>query len=1120
MVRIVYTIIFLFFGLVLNAQSSYEEAIQLGDSLLQKGEYEKAINMYFAAEAFDPSEKQSVALKVNQVFKEIMELKDTAEAALKKVEQAKKDISQLLIETQNAKNDTEVALNRAKKLTDAFYFYEDRFALAVKKDDIIGFYFIDKNGDKVEKLGKWIKAEQFDSKGFAKVETPGAMGNIYDYLLDTFGNTYRVAYDLNNLDDPNIQLTALDLSEKNLKEIPVEVCNYDQLKILRLGAHELENLPIQIGQLTNLTFLDLDLGGNCSSDYDNGLEVLPAEIGQLTNLTKLDLTSNNLHELPAEIGQLTKLIELNLHETRLHKLPAEIGQLTNLTKLDLGINGYSPFVDNGIAELPPEIGQLKSLTSLDLRGNQLTKLPAEIGQLTNLTSLNLSSNQLQTLPIEIGQLTNLMSLDLSGNLFIVIPQSLQDFLGEKSNLDKKELELLCNPEKRTELSLRDHHLSKFPVDIRQFTNLTSLDLTGNNLTELPTEIEKIDNLTTLYWCDNFLTELPPEIGRLTNLTMLDLSTINGARAMNSLTALPAELGQLTKLTSLDLYGNKLTELPPEIGKLKSLTSLDLEFNKLTKLPAELGQLGNLTSLDLSGNQLQTLPNELGQLTNLTSLNLSRNQLQTLPNELGQLTNLQYLNLKNNPLTEQEQEKIKALLPNCKIEFKKIYYYEIANNAYGQGKYQDALQALLKDIDQNNTPASYANAGLCYRILGDYEKAIEYQNKYLELIPNDPYALNELAIIYVTQKKFDKVWELAHLEKLDLSNLKLAEFPLEVLKLQKLKELNLRNNELKLLPAEIKQLKSLEVLILSGNHLTELPPEIVQLGNLVQIGLRGTPLLNLSEKTVEFLKGKTDLVEDELGLLLNPEKRKHLSLRGLNLTQLPSPINQMTNLTSLDLSNNQLNELPEFIGQLEKLRFLNLEGNPISEKEQKRIKELLPQCKVYFSEYDPRQVALIQFKKGNYKKSYKIQNRVLSEYENDVITWVGLSQYALFVNKPQKAIYAANKSMELKGMRMPSPIAYPPSYDSPVAYSPPPYPSGTIIIPFVNINPEKLLVLAYILNNQWAEAEKVFRKLQSENFFLDDQNRAYFLQDLSDLEKAGITHPDFKKLKELLNQTQN
>ena len=42
-----------------TAQSNYSDAIQQGDVAFKTGQYKTAINKYFAAEAFDPSKKNS-----------------------------------------------------------------------------------------------------------------------------------------------------------------------------------------------------------------------------------------------------------------------------------------------------------------------------------------------------------------------------------------------------------------------------------------------------------------------------------------------------------------------------------------------------------------------------------------------------------------------------------------------------------------------------------------------------------------------------------------------------------------------------------------------------------------------------------------------------------------------------------------------------------------------------------------------------------------------------------------------------------------------------------------------------------------------------------------------------
>src|SRR5258705_7053315 len=81
----------IFLLVVAKAQSSYAEAMQQGDAEFKKGQYKTAINIYFAAEAFDPTKKDVVKAKVNRVFDRIDALRKEAEAA-KKEAVAQKEI--------------------------------------------------------------------------------------------------------------------------------------------------------------------------------------------------------------------------------------------------------------------------------------------------------------------------------------------------------------------------------------------------------------------------------------------------------------------------------------------------------------------------------------------------------------------------------------------------------------------------------------------------------------------------------------------------------------------------------------------------------------------------------------------------------------------------------------------------------------------------------------------------------------------------------------------------------------------------------------------------------------------------------------------------------------------
>ncbi len=361
-------------------------------------------------------------------------------------------------------------------------------------------------------------------------------------------------------------------------------------------------IPPEIGNLTNLTYLDLE--------YNQLTGTIPSEIGNLTNLTYLCLYHNQLTgTIPSEIGNLTNLTYLNLGWNQLTgTIPPEIGNLTNLIVLYLGDNQLT-------GTIPSEIGSLTNLTTLDLCYNQLTgSIPSEIGNLTNLRNLYLFNNQLTgTIPPEVGNLVNLILLDFSSN-----------------NLT-----------------------GTIPVEIWNLTNLTSLGLGSNKLTgTIPAEINNLENLTHLFLCYNQLTgSIPPEIGNLINLRYL---YIHG----NQLTGtIPPEVGNLVNLILLEFSSNNLTgTIPVEIWNLTNLTSLGLGSNKLTgTIPAKINNLENLTDLFLCFNKLTgSIPAELSNLVNLKYIDLRSNRLEDLPN-LSALTSLFSLWIENNKFTFEDIE---------------------------------------------------------------------------------------------------------------------------------------------------------------------------------------------------------------------------------------------------------------------------------------------------------------------------------------------------------------------------------------------------------------------------------------------------------------------------------
>lgn len=239
------------------AENKQLKAEEVRDSLLR---LEKELKIKFS----------SAELKAKITKEELIEIicanEDTIQTISKKEDELLK-----------AKN----ALKTVDNLISDVYFYADRFALARRKVNFPGrfsfdeYYFIDKKGKAVNKLGCWTYADQFKYTGLAKVEIPGG-----DFVIDTFGNIYSIANDLNDLSIGN---NGLDLSGGNLSFLHPIIFNNTQLKFLDISANRLIEIPKEIKNLKNLESINLT---------QNKLQRLPKEISKLKNLKILDLRNN------------------------------------------------------------------------------------------------------------------------------------------------------------------------------------------------------------------------------------------------------------------------------------------------------------------------------------------------------------------------------------------------------------------------------------------------------------------------------------------------------------------------------------------------------------------------------------------------------------------------------------------------------------------------------------------------------------------------------------------------------------------------------------------------------------------------------------------------------------
>ncbi|KAI8488315.1 hypothetical protein Bbelb_339110 [Branchiostoma belcheri] len=703
--------------------------------------------------------------------------------------------------------------------------------------------------------------------------------------------------------------STLDLSHKNLTQLPEEVFELKELEALDLTYNWSIDLSDQLTKLTNLKVLCLN---NCN------LKTVPAAVMKLPQLEMLILSNNKNITLPDEMSGLINLTVLDLRYCNLDTLPSVVLKLTNLQVLDLSSSWFLilkisdelsklnnlkvlRLCNRNLDTVPPAVLKLPQLEELDLGGNKRIHLPDGMAGLTNLRVLKLRVTAMGTVPPAVLKLPQLEELDLSGNKRIHLPGGLAGL----TNLRVLRLQMTG--------------MKTVPPVVWRLTQLEWLDLSWNQLQTLPAEIGQLTNVKHLDLSRCELRTLPPEVWKLTQLEWLGLSWTG------QLQTLPPEIGQLTNVKHLDLSGCKLRTLPTKVGRLTQLEWLDLSNNQLQTLPAEIGQLTNVKHLDLSQCELRTLPPEVGRLTQLEWLELSRNKLQTFPADIGQLTNVKHLDLHNC--------KLRTLPP----EVGRLTQLEWLSLSCNQ------LQTLPAEIGQL-TKVKHLDLSQCelHTLPPEVGRLTQLEwlnlsSNQLQTLPSEIGQLTKVKHLYLSACELrtlpPEVWRLTQLERLQLYGNQLQTLPAEFGQLTKVKHLDLHNCKLRTLPPEVGRLAQLEWLNLRDNILQTLPAEIGQLTKVKHLYLSDCELTTLPEE----IFGMVSLVE--------------LDVPGNKLTHLPDSIYLLPNLEKFNASKNKIVALSAKLSQLTNLRNLHVGGNPLIKPPAEVCDQGIAAIRQYFEELE-------------------------------------------------------------------------------------------------------------------------------------------------------------------------
>lgn len=124
---------------------------------------------------------------------------------------------------------------------------------------------------------------------------------------------------------------------------------------------------------------------------DKNLTEVPTNVFSLKDIIGLDLSYNKLLSVPPQISRLASTVKaLDLTNNRLTSLPESIGKMFRLHTLVVD--------DNQLTRLPRSIVDLNNLTILSVQNNRLTQLPSDINKLYSLRRLNVSGNKIKRLP--------------------------------------------------------------------------------------------------------------------------------------------------------------------------------------------------------------------------------------------------------------------------------------------------------------------------------------------------------------------------------------------------------------------------------------------------------------------------------------------------------------------------------------------------------------------------------------------------------------------------------------------------------------------------------------------------------------------------------------------------
>lgn len=336
--------------------------------------------------------------------------------------------------------------------------------------------------------------------------------------------------------------------------------------------------------------------------------------------------------------------------------------------------------------------------------------------------------------------------------------------------------------------------------------------------------------------------------------------------------------ELTLLERLDLSVNNIWSLPEaSFCTLHSLEFLNLTRNRIRDL--EKFRFGstpthqlcgtNLKVLDLSNNSIDSLPPAVfSKLTRLQNLNLQGNAISFIADHaLDGLTSLSSLNLADNKLVTLPPE-----LFSDTREVRELHLQNNSINVLAPGLFNDLTELIILDLADNELTDEWINTATFAGLL-------------------------RLVVLNLANNHIAKLEATVFRDLYSLQILRLEENSIESIAENAFNSLN-----------------NLHTLILSDNKLTRIDSNTLN-------GLLGLNVLSLDSNAIEYIDPEA---------LRNSSSLQDLHLNSNKLYDIPAVLNEVPQLQTLDLGDNQITEIfNSSFASMHKLVGLRLTENNIS-----------------------------------------------------------------------------------------------------------------------------------------------------------------------------------------------